>query len=106
MYATIRTCRRFLRSLGAIGPTLSALLLLFACGNTKPGQKPNFIIIFIDDMGYGDLGCYGSKNNRTPNIDQMAAEGMKFTDFYVAVKGKKQRPAGWFTTLKPQLLKK
>ncbi len=84
MYSTIRTCRRFLRSIGAIGPTLSALLLLLACGNSKPGQRPNFIIIFIDDMGYGDLGCYGSKNNRTPNIDRMAAEGMKFTDFYVA----------------------
>jgi arylsulfatase A len=51
---------------------------------TKSASKPNFIVIFIDDMGYGDLGCFGSKKNRTPNIDKMAAEGMKFTDFYVA----------------------
>ena len=50
----------------------------------EPPRKPNFIVIFIDDMGYGDLGCFGSKKNRTPHIDQMAAEGMKFTDFYVA----------------------
>jgi arylsulfatase A-like enzyme len=47
-------------------------------------SPPNVIIIFVDDMGYGDLGCYGSKANRTPQIDRMAAEGMKFTDFYVA----------------------
>jgi len=46
--------------------------------------KPNIVIIFVDDMGYGDLGCYGSKKNRTPRIDRMAAEGMRFTDFYVA----------------------
>ena len=51
---------------------------------TGPASKPNVIIIFIDDMGYGDLGCFGSTKNRTPHIDQMAAEGMKFTDFYVA----------------------
>ncbi len=45
---------------------------------------PNIILIFIDDMGYGDLGCFGSKENDTPNIDRMAKEGMRFTDFYSA----------------------
>ena len=45
-------------------------------------HKPNFIIIFTDDQGYEDLGCYGSPKIKTPRIDQMAAEGMKFTDFY------------------------
>lgn len=45
---------------------------------------PNFIIIFTDDQGYGDLGCYGSPNIRTPNIDRMASEGMRFTSFYAA----------------------
>lgn len=44
--------------------------------------KPNFIIIFTDDQGYQDLGCYGSPNIKTPRIDQMAKEGMKFTSFY------------------------
>jgi arylsulfatase A-like enzyme len=48
-----------------------------------PVEKPNFIIIFCDDLGYGDLGCFGSKVHRTPNLDRMAAEGMKFTSFYV-----------------------
>jgi arylsulfatase len=45
-------------------------------------QKPNFIIIFTDDQGYSDLGCFGSPNIKTPNIDKMATEGMKFTSFY------------------------
>jgi len=49
----------------------------------KPVRKPNFIIIFCDDMGYGDLGCYGHPTIRTPNIDRMATEGQKWTDFYV-----------------------
>jgi len=46
--------------------------------------KPNFIIIFTDDQGYNDLGCFGSKTIRTPNLDRMAREGRKFTSFYVA----------------------
>ncbi|MEM1297255.1 MAG: sulfatase, partial [Verrucomicrobiota bacterium] len=46
--------------------------------------KPNFVLIFIDDMGYGDIGPFGSTLNRTPNLDQMAAEGMKLTSFYAA----------------------
>ncbi len=44
--------------------------------------KPNFIIIYTDDLGYGDLSCYGAKNIKTPNLDQMAQKGMKFLDFY------------------------
>lgn len=45
---------------------------------------PNYVVIFIDDMGYGDIGPFGSKINETPNLDRMAAEGMKLTTFYVA----------------------
>ncbi|MHC4315797.1 MAG: sulfatase-like hydrolase/transferase, partial [Planctomycetota bacterium] len=46
--------------------------------------KPNFIIIFTDDQGYQDVGCFGSPNINTPNLDSMADEGSKFTDFYSA----------------------
>jgi arylsulfatase A len=46
--------------------------------------QPNIILINCDDLGYGDLGCYGSPVNRTPAIDRLAAEGMRFTDFYMA----------------------
>ncbi len=51
--------------------------------NSQQPEHPNVIIIFIDDMGYGDVEFNGAKGPRTPNLNQMAAEGMKFTDFYV-----------------------
>jgi arylsulfatase A-like enzyme len=47
-------------------------------------SKPNFVIIFIDDMGYGDIGPYGATKQKTPNLDRMAREGMKLTSFYAA----------------------
>lgn len=47
-------------------------------------DRPNFIIIFTDDQGYNDLGCFGSKTIKTPNIDRLASEGRKYTSFYVA----------------------
>ena len=47
-------------------------------------SKPNIILINCDDLGYGDLGCYGSKLNQTPAIDRLAAEGLRLTDFYMA----------------------
>jgi arylsulfatase A len=60
-----------------------ACLLTVQCSDGKYGDKPNFIIIFCDDMGYQDLSCYGSLLVSTPHIDQLAQQGMKFTDFYV-----------------------
>ncbi len=48
----------------------------------EPRQKPNIIFIMADDLGYGDLGCYGQKMIQTPHLDRVAAEGMRFTDFY------------------------
>ena len=57
--------------------------LLFA-GGALQASNPNFIIIFADDQGYGDLSCFGSKTIRTPNIDRIAKEGRKFTSFMVA----------------------
>jgi arylsulfatase A-like enzyme len=44
--------------------------------------KPNVILILADDLGYGDLGCYEQRLTQTPNLDRMAAEGMRFTQFY------------------------
>ena len=55
-------------------------LALMAVG--QAAAKPNFIIIFTDDQGYQDLGCFGSPDINTPRIDQMAKEGMRFTNFY------------------------
>ena len=50
--------------------------------NTQSSGKPNVIIIFIDDMGYGDLSCYGNKQVSTANIDALAKRGTRFTQFY------------------------
>lgn len=72
------TRRRLLR-LGGAG-TLAALL----ARARSAGRLPNFIILFADDMGYGDLGCYGHPTIRTPNLDRAAEEGLRFTSFYAA----------------------
>ncbi len=58
--------------------------LLLATAAAFAARKPNFIIIFTDDQGYGDVGVYGSPNIKTPNLDRMAQEGVKFTSFYAA----------------------
>lgn len=64
-------------------PHLMLLLhWLMACGAWA--AKPNVVIIFMDDMGYGDIGAFGATKQKTPRLDRMAAEGMKFTSFYAA----------------------
>lgn len=63
--------------------TLLAAIAL-ASGNSHAAAKPNIVIIFTDDQGYGDLGCFGSKTIRTPHLDRLAKEGRKFTNFMVA----------------------
>ncbi|MGL4400356.1 MAG: arylsulfatase [Luteolibacter sp.] len=62
--------------------SLSLLTTLGATDTEKPPNKPNIIYILLDDAGYGDLGCYGQKTLHTPNVDRLAAEGMKFTRHY------------------------
>lgn len=52
--------------------------------NQHQSSKPNIILINCDDLGYGDLGCYGSTRNDTPHLDRLAAEGLRFTSFYMA----------------------
>jgi arylsulfatase A len=60
----------------------AACLLLFAA--PAAAAPPNVVVILCDDLGYGDLGCYGHPSIRTPNLDRMAAEGLRFTSFYAA----------------------
>ena len=55
-----------------------------ASDKENAADRPNFVIIFTDDQGYADLGCFGGKHVETPRIDQMAAEGVRLTSFYVA----------------------
>jgi len=75
--------RDFLKTLGAA--SLAAGPLLNGCGRlSSSGRKPNVVIIFADDLGYGDIGVYGHPTINTPHLDRMAAEGQKWTNFYVA----------------------
>jgi len=63
-----------------------AMLLLSNCSQSEHKNEalPNVVLIFIDDMGYGDIGTYGSIDYETPNLDKMATEGTRFTNFYAA----------------------
>lgn len=65
-------------SLAALAACLSPALA------DEPAKKPNVVIIFIDDLGYADIGPFGATKQKTPNLDRMAAEGMKLTSFYAA----------------------
>ncbi len=66
-------------------PLFSLLLFLSTFGSSFAADTPpNIVIIFIDDMGYGDIGPFGATKQKTPNLDRMASEGMKLTSFYAA----------------------
>ena len=63
---------------------IGILFLLGSLGSSLyAADKPNFVVIFCDDLGYGDLGCFGNPVIRTPHLDRMAAEGQRWTNFYV-----------------------
>jgi arylsulfatase A len=61
---------------------LTALILTFS--SRASSSLPNIVVIFMDDMGYADVGCFGAQGYETPNIDRLAAQGRKFTNFHVA----------------------
>lgn len=75
--------RNFIKAMGAasVGFSLSGCLPSAA---KEASRKPNFVVIFADDLGYGDVGCFGHPTTATPNIDRMAREGQKWTNFYAA----------------------
>lgn len=73
--------RHFLRQLGGSALGLAGSSFLVHCGRTT---KPNVIFFLVDDLGWADLGCYGSSFHQSPNIDRLAANGMRFTQAYAA----------------------
>lgn len=78
-----------MRHLSSLLPFLPSAALLMGCGNTakqeiknNQPQKPNVIYLIADDLGIGDLSCYGATKVSTPNIDRLAGQGMQFTNAY------------------------
>ena len=97
--------REFLRAAGLT----AAALAMPGCGGQlrqassgKSTDKPNVVIIFCDDVGYADIGVFGAKGYETPNLDRMAAEGVKFTDFYAAASSCTPSRAALMTGCYPQ----
>ncbi|MHC4351777.1 MAG: arylsulfatase [Planctomycetota bacterium] len=77
-----QTRREFIKMMGLAAASAGASSLLAGSATASSARRPNIIFILADDLGYGDLGCYGQKTIKTPNIDKLAEEGMKFTDHY------------------------
>lgn len=71
-------------ALGVVSVMLLAVVPATAADAPAPTRPPNIIVVLTDDMGYSDLGCYGGQFAPTPNLDRMAREGLRFTQFYVA----------------------
>jgi arylsulfatase A-like enzyme len=63
---------------------LGGFALPFAAVSSGADRPPNVVLVYADDLGYGDVGAYGATRIRTPHVDRLAAEGVRFTDFYVA----------------------
>ncbi|GAB4147794.1 MAG: sulfatase [Planctomycetaceae bacterium] len=82
----MRSVSRFLRLTTLMLLAFSAASLGFSQSAfaAEKNRPPNIVVIFADDLGYGDLGCFGHPTIRTPNLNRMAAEGMRFTQFYSA----------------------
>jgi arylsulfatase A-like enzyme len=97
--------RDFIKSvgLGAAAGTLAGCADVGRLLSGRPVKyRPNFVVIFCDDVGYSDVGCFGAKGWETPNLDKMAAEGMRFTSFYVAAPSCTPSRAALLTGCYPQ----
>jgi len=97
--------RGFLRAMGMA----AAAMALPACRSewiasaaARKKRPPNFVIIFMDDLGYADIGSFGAQGYETPHLDRMAAEGMRFTDFYAAAASCTPSRAALMTGCYPQ----
>ena len=74
------SCSCATRRIASAGTLLALVLVLFFPSASRAGDPPNILLIYADDIGYGDLSCYGATAARTPNLDRLAAQGIRFTD--------------------------
>ena len=78
-----RACRRLLLGLCIVAASFcQSVCRVVADDSADNSRRPNIVFIMADDLGYGDVGCYGQKRIKTPNIDRLAAAGMRFTQYY------------------------
>jgi arylsulfatase A len=70
--------------LGLMGSGMAGMMLNGCQARPDPERKPNFVVILCDDQGYADVGCFGAEGFTTPNLDRMAGEGIRFTDFHAS----------------------
>src|SRR3954471_8972444 len=68
----------------SLGFLFFVVVFVFATPSVNAADRPNIVLIYADDLGYGDTGCYGATAVRTPNIDRVAREGLRFTDAHSA----------------------
>jgi arylsulfatase A len=83
---------------------LAAFALAIACLAAPAARQPNIVVILCDDLGYGDLGCFGHPRIRTPNIDRLAQEGARLTSFYSGAPVCSPSRAALFTARNPNRL--
>src|SRR5262245_3530087 len=96
--------RGSLGSLSFLTLLLSSLCSLCLSGSSCAADKPNIVLLLCDDLGYGDLGCFNSPVIKTPNLDQLAAAGMKLTHCYAAAPVCSPSRAGIITGRNPNRL--
>lgn len=72
------------KSLSRLGFNFFFIIIILWCGADLAAERPNIVLIVADDLGYGDVGCYGATDIATPYLDQLAKHGTRFTQFNVA----------------------
>ena len=82
--------------------SLLSLILLVSASLANAQEKPNVVFILADDLGYGDLGCYGHPYAKTPNIDRLAKSGTRFTRFYATGVTCQPSRVGFMTSRHPR----
>ena len=82
MKTKMKTTRKLL--VGLLGALTMVSATALPAAETKPDSRPNIVLIYADDIGYGDFGCYGATKVKTPNVDRLAAQGLRFTDAHTS----------------------